>query len=294
MKKNPMSRRSLLLLFVTSTIFIFRVSGNIKLEKLFINRGVFTTVKQTAFPYLAFNETANFGAKNKVISATTNDSVFITIYNNDSVLHGFEIINSSLAPLTINPGDSATTVFNSQEEKICLYYDPLDYPSNAYLGLAGMICISNSTTEKKFYWNLREHQTLYNQEIVTGNIINWKNYRPDYFTVNGLSFPDLQTDSSAVVNANTGDTVLIFVANTGRAMHSIHFHGFHCKTVYSTCEKIPVNSEKDTFPFPGMEGAILLMVADKTGKYSVHDHNLVAVSGGGTHPNGMFLIMEIK
>jgi hypothetical protein len=43
-----------------------------------------------------------------------------------------------------------------------------------------------------------------------------------------------------------------------------------------------------------MQALLLEMVPDKPGRYAVHDHNLVAVSGGGIHPNGMFLIMEIQ
>jgi hypothetical protein len=45
--------------------------------------------------------------------------------------------------------------------------------------------------------------------------------------------------------------------------------------------------------FP-MDAMVLRMIPDKTGKYAVHDHNLVAVTGGNTHPNGMFTIMQIN
>ena len=156
-----------------------------------------------------------------------------------------------------------------------------------------MIVVNNSIS-KKYYWNLKDHQTLFNFKIADGNVVNFRDYEPDYFTINGKSFPDLQNDPGAVVKANVGDTVLIYMVNTGQSLHSIHFHGFHCTSVYSTSRAIGKNWIKDTYPVYSMEGVVLRLVPDKKGLYSVHDHNLVAVSGGGTHPNGMFLIMEIQ
>lgn len=276
-------------------IFIFSLSSAAAAiqQRLVINRGNFVTVKQTSFPYFAYNEDSLFNSLNKVISLSTSDTVIITVVNNDTVQHGFAIKNFPLTPLSVNAGDSADVTFFSPEERIFIYYDPLNFPGNCYLGLGGMICVNNSS-HKKFFWNIKEHQAFFNEQLSGGNPVNWNSYEPDYFTINGLSFPDLQNDSAAVVNANFGDTVLIFVANTGNSLHSLHFHGFHCKVLFSTSPGILKNSEKDTFPLKRMEGAVLQMVPDKTGKYSVHDHNLVAVSGGGTHPNGMFLIMEIQ
>lgn len=274
-------------------VSIFPVSASDIQQKIFINRGNFVTVKQTTFPYTSFNDDSLFNSLNKVISLTTSDTLLLTIINNDSVQHGFAIKNFPFTPLFINAGDSITAAFSSSEEKIFIYYDPLNFPDNCYLGLGGMICVNNSS-HKKFFWNIKEHQAFFNGQIANGDPVNWNNYEPDYFTINGLSFPDLQNDSTAVVKANLGDTVLIFVANTGRSLHSLHFHGFHCKVLFSTSSRIIKNSEKDTFPMQSLEGVVLQMIPDKTGKYSVHDHNLVAVSGGGTHPNGMFLIMEIQ
>lgn len=194
----------------------------------------------------------------------------------------------------ILPGDSVTGSYHFQSEGIFIYFDYLAYPSNRYLGLAGMICVSKPSLAKSFYWNIKEHQTGFNNVIAAGGSVDWNMYDPDYFTINGLSHPDLQNDPTAKVNGNIGDTIHIFVANTGVSTHSIHFHGFHCKVLYSTHSSIQVGSSKDTFPFRSMEGAVLELVPDKVGRYSVHDHNLVAVSGGNTHPNGMFIIMSFQ
>jgi len=275
-------------------IFYFANSSATILNKdLFINSGEFVTVKFTTFPFLAFNETPEFSSSNAVFTATSSDSIIFTIHNNDDVIHGFAIKGFAGAPVTIPPGDSATFTFYSTDEGIFIYYDQLNYPENRYMGLGGMICINNSLS-KKYYWNLKEHQTEFNNDIDAGLTVDWNNYVPDYFTINSRSYPDTQLDTSAAITGNVGDTILIFIANTGQSEHSIHFHGFHCKVLYSTGNRIRKDWVKDTWPIEQLEGVVLELIPDKPGRYSVHDHNLLAMSGGGTHPYGMFLIIEIN
>lgn len=262
-------------------------------QTLYINRGVFTTVNNTTFPYMAFNSTPGYSSLNTVINVTTSDVLILKVINNDSIMHGFDVKDYPGTAATISPGDSIIDTLTFGTERVYIYYDSSVYPDHRYMGLAGMICVNNSVTAKKFYWNIKEHQTGYNSLIATGNTVNWLQYDPDYYTINGKSFPDLQNDTTARVTGNVGDTIYIFVVNTGQSTHSIHFHGFHCKAVFST-QPQQTNWEKDTFSARSMEGYVLELVPDKVGQYSVHDHNLVAVSGGGIHPNGMFIIMEIQ
>jgi FtsP/CotA-like multicopper oxidase with cupredoxin domain len=262
-------------------------------QSLYINRGIFTTVDTTLLPSLAFNSSPVYNSLNTVIDVNTSDVLILKVINNDTVIHGFDIKGYTGVSATINPGDSIIDTLTFSSERIYIYYDNYQYPANRYMGLGGMICVSNSLTVKKYYWNIKEHQKGFNNQLAAGNPVTWTQYEPDYFTINGKSFPDLQNDTTARVVANIGDTVHIFVVNTGQSTHSIHFHGFHCRAVFST-QPQQTNWVKDTFSVRSMEGYVLEMVPDKVGQYSVHDHNLVAVSGGGTHPNGMFLIMLIQ
>lgn len=268
--------------------------SNIVFKTLYINKGTFTTVNKTAFPFLAFNPTPVFDSLNSVIKITTSDTLVLKVINNDTATHGFDVKGITGTGATISADDSATKTISFSQQGVYIYYDNYQYPKYRYLGLGGMICVSNSITAKKFYWNIKEHQTSFNSTLINGGTVNWSNYDPDYFTINSKSHPDLQNDSTAKVRAYTGDTVIIFIANTGHSKHSLHFHGFHSAVMYSSDSFIQNNSKKDTWPLKRMESLMLIFIPDKTGKYSVHDHNLVAVSGGGTHPNGMFTIMEIQ
>ncbi|MBS3912998.1 MAG: multicopper oxidase domain-containing protein [Bacteroidetes bacterium] len=264
-------------------------------DTIYINRGFFTTVDTISFPYLAFNKTTTFNNLNTVLRVEIYDTLELTVVNNDSIPHGFDLKGVSGYKLGLFPGASATVKLSSNLRKAICYFDPTDYPLNRYMGLAGMICFDDfgNKKTKRFYWNLKDHDSTYNKIIPFGATVDFNTYYPNYFTINGLSFPQLQNDTTAVINGKIGDTIRIFCLNSGQSSHSIHFHGFHTKAIYHS-QIFKIDWEKDTWGTPSMETMVLEFVPDKSGKYSVHDHNLVAVSGGGVHPNGMFIIMSIQ
>ena len=281
-----------LLFFTIAPAFL---QANKVFKNIFINRGIFTTVKNTTFPYFAFNSTTTFTSLNTVITVLKNDTLIINVTNNDTIKHGFKIKNYAGPSYTINPAANITTTIITTQRSIFIYYDHLNYPRNEYMGLAGIISVKDKASDKVYFWNLKDHLTSYSQQLaITGSTVNWLNYYPDYFTINGKSFPDLQADPTAKILNQKNDTIYIYIANTGQSMHSLHFHGFHLKSVYVDCKKLQQNWIKDTWGLFSMDATVLRMIPDKTGKYSVHDHNLVAVSGGNTHPNGMFTIMQIN
>ena len=127
-----------------------------------------------------------------------------------------------------------------------------------------------------------------------GNTVDWTTYYPDYFTINGNSNPHINADASARVVGNVGDTINIYMVNTGQSLHSIHFHGYHSEILDSSKFPNHIGRSKDTFGIHSMELVVVQMIPHQVGEYPVHDHNLVAVSGGNIYPNGMFLTMLIQ
>jgi FtsP/CotA-like multicopper oxidase with cupredoxin domain len=287
-----MIKRSSFVLYLFIVLFSTPVKATKVFQNLFINRGTLTTVKNTTFPFLAFNSTSIYNSLNAVVSCIKNDTLIITVTNNDTTLHGFTVKNYPGISYTINPSANITCTVIPTQRCIYTYYDHVAYPRNRYLGLAGMIAVKDKASDKVYYWNLKEHLTTFNQQLGYG--VNWNNYYPDYFTINGKSYADVQLDPTAKIQNQVGDTVYIYVQNTGQSMHSLHFHGFHPKTIFTDCKIIKPDWSKDTWGMFAMDAMVLRLIPDKTGKYSVHDHNLVAVTGGNTHPNGMFTIMQIN
>jgi FtsP/CotA-like multicopper oxidase with cupredoxin domain len=261
-------------------------------QDIFINVGLFTTVNKTTFPMWNYNTSDQFKPQSLRLKILIGDTLIITIHNNDNIVHAHQIKGKKNI-LTLLPNATTSDTIIGRKEEILAFYDPLNFPTNKSMGLSGMISIEKANN-KSFYWNLQEFQMTFATAIADKQKVDWKTYYPDYFTINGLSNPDLQKDSSATIVGQVGDSIKIFILNTGQSKHSIHFHGFHCKVLTSSNNIIQNNSEKDTFPLLSMESVILLLIPDKLGVYSVHDHNLVAITGGSIHPNGMFTMMTIK
>lgn len=280
-------------LFFLLFISILTVNAATIHQTLYINRGEFTTVTQATFPYFAFNSNKLYKSQNEVIQLTTTDVLILKVINNDSVLHGFNIKRYANANKLINPKDSIIDTLQFTSQGIFIYYDSYLYPKYRYMGEAGMITVFNSVTDKKFYWNLKEHQSTYNTALNENKKVDWSNYTPDYFTINGYSYPTVLNDSLSWVHGNIGDTIHVFIANTGQSAHSIHFHGFHGRAVFSSISS-ETNWVKDTFPIKSMEAIIVELIPDKTGFYSVHDHNLLAITAGGIYQTGMLTLMNFQ
>ena len=124
-----------------SLLFPSFLKANKVTQNLFINRGVFTTVKNTIFPYFAFNSTTTFTSLNTVISILKTDTLIINVTNNDTVIHGFNVKNYTGASFTITPASSISTTIIPTQQSVFIYYDHLIYPRNTYMGLAGMIVL---------------------------------------------------------------------------------------------------------------------------------------------------------
>jgi hypothetical protein len=275
------------------SLFVQEVKSATVYETLYINGDSMQTVSGSKMPYLAFNSSITFVQQNAVLEINAGDSLDLWVVNNDSVAHEFDVNGIASVLVQIPASDSTRIIAQFVTPGIYIYYDPLNYPSNCYLGLGGMIVVKNQN-HSSFYWNLKEHTSAWNNALITGGTVNWSTYYPEYFTLNGRSNPDINADASARITGNVGDTLILNMANTGRGVHSIHFHGYHAEILYSSKDATHVGRSKDTFAMMPMESMILRIVPDKPGEYPVHDHNLVAVTADENYPNGMFSTILIN
>ena len=281
------------LVFILLTSFSGLIaSGRVVNEQLHINRGTLESFDQRQFPALRYNASSSFEVSNRIIQLLPGDSLSLQIINNDTLSHEFLLDNGESNPIIIAAGDTGTFSLSDALKGIYSFSDPSNAVINRYLGLMGVLVVSGNS-HNQFYWNLHEYQSSLNSQLEAPGSIDWSEFEPDYFMVNGRSSPYIDEDPSARVVANVSDTIEIIVFNSGRSVHPIHFHGFHVLVTNSSRNE-QVGRKKDTVPiFPG-EVCVLRMIPDKPGIYPVHDHNLVAVSGGGIYPNGMFMTMLIK
>jgi phage tail sheath protein FI len=106
---------------VIGLVAVFQANAATVNQTLYINRGVFTTVNNTTFPYMAFNSTPNYSSLNTVINVTTNDVLVLKVINNDSITHGFDVKDYAGAAASINPGDSIIDTLTFSAERLYIY-----------------------------------------------------------------------------------------------------------------------------------------------------------------------------
>lgn len=139
-----------------------------------------------------------------------------------------------------------------------------------------------------YHWNLSDWSTAEMLSIAAGeNPDPEAPYVPDQFTINERTYPATIEDPNALVQLGLGDTCLIAIANHGLMDHVLHFHGFHVQIVSSTHQPERVGWSKDTVPVLKGEAMTVQLVANQSGTYPVHDHNLIAVTNAGFYPGGM-------
>ncbi len=271
-----------------------QVHGATIQESLYIIRDSISVSNGSNIPYLTFNSnSSDFYIESPLIILDEGDSLKLWIVNEDSIDHSFEITNVTGSSALIPQNDSVLVELKFNNSGGFIYRSNVSNSDYAYCGLSGTIIVKNHN-HPSFYWNLREHDSLFNTSIMTGNNVNWSNYNPKFFTINGNSHPNINSDSLARINGNINDTIILYISNCGRSLHSIHFHGFHLEIINSSFDLEEIGRFKDTFPIRQQESLILRLIPDKLGEYPVHDHNLVALSGSNIYPNGMLLTMLIQ
>ncbi len=270
------------------------LTATIVTDTLYFNRGGFPAVDSTTFPACAWNSSTLYSPLNQPFQLFPGDQLALTVINTDTAAHSFVIKGLAIPSLLIAALGTANDTFSFATAGIYIYYDSLDASLYSYLGAAGMIAIEPKQPDGRFFWNFHEFSKQWNIAADSGITPGWNNFDPDYFTVNGSSYPFIDDDSTAKVTGATGDTIFIHCANTGLSVHSVHFHGYHCRVVFSSKDSIQVNWYKDSFPLWPGETAILEIVPDKPGLFPVHDHNLMAQTGNRYYNHGMMLIMKIQ
>lgn len=262
-------------------------------KKLYINTGELTVATQRKIPFWTFNFTPIFNVQNAHLEVETTDTIVLLIINNSKTYRGF-CIKNNVKETFIAPQDSLQVTIVFATPQIAIFYDPTHFPNHCYMGLAGLIIVKSPSLslQKSYFWNFKDHKTLFNNSIAKKAKVNWKQYHPQYMTVNSKGYPETQLDANTKIKAFIADTVYIFIANTGVAKRIIHFHGFHLQVMYSNSQQLMPLSYLDTFPLASMESACLRLVPDKRGRHSVHQLPIVSELDNG-QPNGMFLIMQI-
>jgi len=278
--KTTLTLTALLLsLFSFSTVY----------DTLYINKDTGHVGIETRHLCL-FNNTQNFSQTNHHLYIPTNESLELFIQNNDSLTQNFSIdgvINQDIPAFT-----STTVTLNNLSEGGYRYYSNKLY--GEYLGASGIL-IAGYDNHQRYGWNMYELQGFRNDSIALSLSDPNLDYLPDFFLINANHHPNTMTDTTARVTGNVGDSIIISIANSGRMIHSLHFHGYHIRVLHSNkSSNFQIGWSKDSFGIEIGEIITVLLVPDKEGEYPVHDHNLRAVTNAGVYPGGMINRLSIQ
>jgi FtsP/CotA-like multicopper oxidase with cupredoxin domain len=207
---------------------------------------------------------------------TVGDSVVVHFRNDDIDdhtihLHGLDAsqINDGV-PFTSFPvlaGDSTNYSFNALFPGVHLYHCHVATVFHLPMGMYGMLVIDypgNLMYNGGPGYN-REYQYLssdmdrsWNDNPTSPGL--FYKYSPDYFLINGLSQNQLFADTSQVIMANAGDSILLRLANIGYTTAEYCFPPGSNPTIYlSDGRVIPTPISVDSLRiYPGERYSILL------------------------------------
>lgn len=248
------------------------IKAQLGIDTFYINHGNLIFEEDT-FSILSLNQTENFKTRSSFI-ASRNELEMKVLINNNPFPVQFE--NQFIDTIELASFDTVSIHFSS---------DPILQALNFNSGdsLRGHSLFAFSDRALNYYWILNEHDK--DQDSL---------WNPEWFSINGQIKDSLINNEDATIEGKVGDTILLFIYNAGQSDHSIHFHGYHQEWIWTSKHKHHIGRSKDTHPIERGERLVLQIVPDKPGLFPVHDHNLIATTGGGKHSNGMFIMMKIE
>ncbi len=170
------------------------------------------------------------------------------------------------------------------------------------LGLCGVM-VSRPSSGQQELWNggpsfdreyilhYQDSDSRWNVDAAQLQMPNTNEYQPNYFTLNGLSYPDIAADPDSVVACNLNERVLLRLSNSGHMRQSIHFHGYHAEVVARNNVPVTNSAMKDTIEVAGGTTVEVILPVTQVGSYPLHPHNVTAVTANGHYPYGQLTLI---
>jgi FtsP/CotA-like multicopper oxidase with cupredoxin domain len=113
---------------------------------------------------------------------------------------------------------------------------------------------------------------------------------PNYFTINGKSFPATET-----ITVKKADLVRLRLIGAGQFIHPMHLHGMPFKIVATDGHPVPEAAQltKDTVSVAPGERYDIEFVAIETGQWMLHCHILHHTTNDNIDPGGLMLIVNV-
>jgi FtsP/CotA-like multicopper oxidase with cupredoxin domain len=236
------------------------------------------------------------------------DKVNVTLTNN---LNRFSAVNFSIPGVLNNSplvaqGNSYTYSFTAPAAGSYMYCDDFNGETSRAMGLSGPLVVMPADGSNSLYSNgpdfyrqytlvLNELDDRLNEAVYNGQTYDMADYEPNYFFVNGLSYPETAKDDDTLVAMGLGEDVAIRFINTGLIISPQHFHGYHVNV--ASRDRLPETTviEKDTVVVYAGECVDVILPVAQPGVYPLHTHFVPGVTDNGTYVNpygGALIVMN--
>lgn len=272
-----------------------------------IAEGDFKTVADGTSVYAwQFRDAAGFGpgALRSGLLVQEGDTVNVTVDNHLDRSINFVIPGVLPASPAISPGSSRTYSYTAPAAGSYMYYDTATGRIGRAMGLSGPMVVMPADGSNNLYSGgpafdrqytlvLNELDDRLNQAIYGGQSFDMADYEPNYFFVNGLSYPDTAENGDTRVEMSVGEDVAIRLINTGMIVSPMHFHGYHVNAI--SRNRIPETAviEKDTVLVDTDECVDVILPVNQPGTFPLHTHFVPGVTANGVYlnPHGGALIV---
>lgn len=275
----------------------------------FAAEGVFKTmVDGTSIFAWQFRDLGGFGpgGLSSGLVVMEGDAVDITVYNDLDRPINLEVPGVLEGTPAVAPDGSHTYSFTAPPAGSYFYHDNINGEIGRAMGLAGPLIVmpadgsnrlysGGPTFDRQYTLVLHELDDRLNSAIEAGGAYDMANYEPNYFFVNGLSYPNTAGDGDTLVAMNVGEDVALRFVNTGVITNPMHFHGYHVDV--ATRNRIPETAviTKDTVLVNVGECVDVMLACNQPGAYPLHTHYVPGVTANGVYVNpfgGALIVMS--
>jgi FtsP/CotA-like multicopper oxidase with cupredoxin domain len=207
---------------------------------------------------------------------------------------------------SIAPGSSHTYSITAPPAGTYLFHDGVNGDLGRAMGLAGPMIVTPAEGENHLFTDgpafdrqytlvLHELDDRVNRAVAAGIDFDMDDYEPNYFFVNGLSYPNTTTDDETLIAMHVGEKIALRFINAGLITNPMHFHGYHVEVATRNRQVETSVIDKDTVLVDVDECVDVILPCNQPGAYPLHTHYVPGVTSNGVYLNpyaGALLVMS--
>lgn len=170
-----------------------------------------------------------------------------------------------------------------------LYHSHVDEDRQMSAGLAGAFVIDPKKRAAQYDVDRTLVVSEWSVNAATGRtrgVMDMEGMLPNFFTINGKSFPDTEP-----IKVATGKPVLLRLVNAGQMSHPLHLHGTAFKVVARDGHSSDDRGLRDSITLASGERADISF-EEPPGKWVFHCHIGHHLTNDGEGPGGLLTVVE--